>query len=1063
MRDMMRLRDVLSKRKKCLPLAAERGAVALRYRDFRSLLRHNHAALKVIADLEQLYFSGRPFSLTSIRIRYEELLEAVTGVIYSLESLSGRDYHALADVLSRIDGSLFQSFNPKCTITVRRPVVPFEEITQDMRSMVGAKAANLSSIRNELGLPVPPGFSITAYAFEEFLEKNRLVKPIKEDLSRISPDSPGNIERASERLVAMLLGAEMPDHLERDILSAYDEVEKKTGAGVRLAMRSSAIGEDTEATFAGQYDTVLNVRRTSIIEAYKQVVASKYSARAIAYRLHYGLDDRQTPMAVVGMAMVDSKASGVMYTVDPLLSPSCPIKINALWGVGEALVDGSASPDVFTVDRIDRRILDRRVSRKEARLVTLDRGGIVLDAVPEGQMEVPSIDDGTAGLLAQYGLLLEEYFEGAQDVEWAVDSAGNVFILQSRPLHLPQVRREARVRREYPGHPLVLESGSMASPGIATGEVFVVESERELNDVPRGAILVVRTASPQLARVAGAIRGLISDVGSVTSHMASVAREFGIPAIFNTGRATSILKTGDIVTIAADDVAVYGGEVDELVREMKPTKKLIFDSPLHKRMRDILDRIAPLTLTDPHAESFRAERCETFHDIVRFTHEQAMREMFGVSESAEKAEVSVKLTSSIPLNLRIVDLGGGLRDGLTTCDTITPDALASVPMGALWRGFTHPGVNWAGTMNIQTGGLSSLLAVTATSELGEAPGGDSYAVIADDYLNLNARFAYHFATLDALCTDNSSQNYVTLQFAGGGGNYYGRSLRVQVMANVLERLGFEVAVSGDLLDASLARFGREYTEDRLDLLGRLLASCRLVDMTLSSQEDVEIYTEAFFRGEYDFLSKRRGDELARFYLQGGHWLRVEEDGRVCCLQDGSKWGRRLSAGISGLMGKMIGSAYREFLDTMEAYYYFPVAIAKDLELADGAVSVRIKPVGGNIDRAGGLVFGMRNIDNYFVVRTNALEGNIILFEYINGKRHQRKVVPKRIETGVWQRLRIVLRDRTVSAYYNDDLVVHHLADVSLRGFVGLWTKADSVVYFDELTIEADGGRIVIPF
>ncbi|HSB51734.1 MAG TPA: hypothetical protein VLD40_03665, partial [Dissulfurispiraceae bacterium] len=151
------------------------------------------------------------------------------------------------------------------------------------------------------------------------------------------------------------------------------------------------------------------------------------------------------------------------------------------------------------------------------------------------------------------------------------------------------------------------------------------------------------------------------------------------------------------------------------------------------------------------------------------------------------------------------------------------------------------------------------------------------------------------------------------------------------------------------------------------------------------------------------------------------------------------------------------------LDTMEAYYYFPVAVAKDVELEDGAVSVRIKPVGGNIDRAGGLVFGMRNIDNYFVVRTNALEGNVILFEYINGKRHQRKVVPKRIETGLWHRLRVVLRDRTVSAYYNDDLVVHYLADVSLRGFVGLWTKADSVVYFDELTIEADGGRIAIPF
>ena len=131
-------------------------------------------------------------------------------------------------------------------------------------------------------------------------------------------------------------------------------------------MRSSAVGEDTEATFAGQYDTVLNVTGENIMDAYKTVLASKYSARAIAYRLHYGLDDRETPMCVLGIVMVDSKASGVLYSVDPSRTRSCPVRINSLWGIGEHLVDGSASPDVFIVDRIDEKIIEKHVAEKES-------------------------------------------------------------------------------------------------------------------------------------------------------------------------------------------------------------------------------------------------------------------------------------------------------------------------------------------------------------------------------------------------------------------------------------------------------------------------------------------------------------------------------------------------------------------------------------------------------------------------------------------------------------------------------------------------------------------------
>lgn len=1059
---MKRLVDFFA-RKRCAPLSETRGAIASKYRYFKSLLSHNHAALTAIADMERLYYSGKPFSLTTVRIMYEELLEAVTGVIYSLEALSGNDFTVLEDAVRRMDEELFLNFNPKCAINMRHLVLAFEEITQEMKKMVGAKAANLAVMKNLLGLPVPHGFAVTAYAFEKFIEHNNLLRPIKEELSHVSSESSEEIERASLRLTAMIRDAEAPPELEKEILEAYAAVENKASRDARIAVRSSAVGEDTEATFAGQYETVLNVKKENIIEAYKRVLASKYSARAISYRLHYGLDDRETPMCVACIVMVDSKAAGVLYSVDPDLKRSCPVRINALWGVGEHLVDGSASPDVFVVDRIEKSILERQIARKESRLVSLGRGGLELETVSDAESELPSIDDATVTKLAGYGLLLEEFFERPQDVEWAADSDNNLFILQSRPLQLPEITLDAPALTDFPGHHILLSGGKAASPGVAAGKVFQVDRDEDLNAVPKDAILVSRTASPEYAKVVGRIRGMIIDIGSVTSHMSSVAREFGIPAIVDAGNAMSVLETGRLVTMSAESTTVYDGMVDELVREMKPARRLIFDSPVHMRMRGILDRIAPLNLTDPGSPSFSPGGCRTYHDIIRFTHETAMREMFGLSEGMGQAKVSVKLSAKLPLSLRIVDLGGGLEEGLTSCDTITPERIISSPMKAVWRGFTHPGVNWAGTMSLDRGTLSSLLAVTATSELGEPGGEDSYAVLSRDYLNLSARFAYHFAAIDTLCGDNSSQNYISLQFSGGAGNYYGRSLRIRLIGTVLEKLGFKVSLKGDLIEAFISRYDKKSIEEKLDLTGRLLASSRLLDMTLANREDVDFYADAFFRGEYDFLMRARDDAPRGFYLQGGYWKRVEEEGRVRCIQDGSRWGRGLSSEITGLMGKMVGPAYHEFLDTIEAYYYFPIAVVKDCEIGDGAVSVRIKPMSGAIDRAGGIIFGMRNIDNYFVLRTNALEGNVMLFEYINGRRVQRASMRARIETGVWHSLRVEIQGAKIRGCMDDKTCLEYAAEQAVKGFVGLWTKADSAICFDDFVIESGGEKRVIEF
>lgn len=1055
------LRELFSRKKTCSLIVNVEGRVVEKYRYFKDFLTYNHDALSSMAELEQTYYGGSSISLASVKSRYNDLLESTRKLTQALNGIATGKYSELSHVCDQIDEEIALIFKPETSASQGASVLPFEMLGPEMVKFAGSKATNLATIRNSLGIPIPEGFVVTASAFERFLDESGLAKPIEEMLAEITTDMTEEMEARCKTIQEMMLEAEVPSSIANEIYRAYEALEAKTRKNVRIAMRSSAVGEDTEASFAGQYITELNVTRDNLLNAYKAVLASKYAPRAILYRLHYGLDDRDAPMCVAGVVMIDSKSSGVLYTIDPSHHDSPSLKVSSIWGLGEHLVSGEASPDIFYVDKRANEITQRDISRKGHRLIGPESGGTLLVEVPEEEKEHPSIEDEAVRLLARYGVMLEEYFNGPQDVEWAMDSNGNLYILQSRPLGLAEATEETKaVQQSFPDHPILLSGGKAASTGTATGVVFVAGTGN-LSSIPEEAILVAKTASPDYAGLMGKVRGIITDIGSVASHLASVTREFGVPAIVDAGSATSSLKAGETITMVADTATVYKGIVLELAANERPVKKYIFESPVHRRMRAILDRVSPLNLTDPKDPSFSPEGCKTIHDIIRFSHENAMKEMFGLSGHAAGDVTAVRLTANIPLVLYCIDLGEGLKWGLTTCDTVTPDHIESIPMKALWSGLAHPGITWSGGIHVSLGSMMSLMASSAAADVGEALGSDSYALLSRDYLNLSAKFGYHYANVDTFCGEEASQNYIALQFSGGAGAYVGRSMRINFLANVLSKLGFTINITGDLLEASLNGYDLTSMKKNLDQVGRLLASSRLLDMAIPNQAEIGRMTEDFFKGDYDFLHNAESRSLANFYTHTGDWKPVVEEGRAICLQDGSRWGTGISSGLASLMGKMVGAKYQELMDNIGAYYYFPIAIAKDSAVSDAVLHVRVKPVGGSIDRAGGLAFGLRNVGNYFVLRVNALEDNFVLFEFINNRRFQRATVQRKIESSEWYRIKAEVSDRTLRGYLDDELLIEYTAERPLNGHVGIWTKADSMTYFDELTIETpDGLRTV---
>jgi pyruvate,water dikinase len=527
----MAIRDLFSKKQVCHFLVTDEGEIAKKYNHFMEFLANNRAALGIIPELEQLYYGSGPFTMARVEDQYGKLAAATGKLVEALNGLAPGKYAELFRVSDGIAQNIAPIFASEPPPPVGELVLPLEVLSHDMVKVAGSKATNLAIIHKYLDAPIPPGFVITAGALELFLQETGLAKPVAELLEGLSLDNLEDLEKKSQ--------AQVPAALAGEILKAYLELEAKTHPQVRLARRSSAVGEDTEASFAGQYATELNVTRDNLLEAYKAVLASKYSPRAISYRLRYGLEDRDTHICVAGIVMIDSRASGVLYTVDPSRPDSNLLKINSIWGLGEHLVSGEASPDEFYVDKKTGSIVQRGIGRKAERLVNMEEGGTQLEAVPTGEQELQSLDDGTVLVLARYGLRMEEYYQGPQDVEWAVDRQGNLYFLQSRPLGLIQGKPEPEVLpQDFPDHPVLLTGGQAASPGIAVGQVYLAEGDPS-RPLPDDAILVARTASPDHARLMGKIKGIITDIGSVTSHLASVAREFGVPALFDAGQATA--------------------------------------------------------------------------------------------------------------------------------------------------------------------------------------------------------------------------------------------------------------------------------------------------------------------------------------------------------------------------------------------------------------------------------------------------------------------------------------------------------------------------------------------
>jgi pyruvate, water dikinase len=827
-----------------------------KYEAFKSLLTHDKQIHELMAELEEIYHNQVRVDFTVIEDKYNDLSRYVFAMLEDFSKMCPSCYPDLKDYFKRFDSYVRFIFVSKEHNTSDPFTIPLNEIPSDGYALVGGKALNLSIVERDLHLPIPKGVVITTNAFCYFTKFNDLRKSIDKKLTRLDINSTASLNIISHELVDIMMKAQIPPDMEEDILNAYTSLQKSAGKNVRLALRSSAIGEDTRSSFAGQYRTILNVRKDGMLDAYKAVIASKYSPRALYYRISYGLLDTETPMAVLALEMIDSAVSGIVYTENIEDFDSKSLTVHSIWGLGELLVGGEVSPDIINVKKKERpEIIRKQTGIKSRKMVLSPRNSTEIVSVDDGKQRLHSIDDASALILADWGMRLEKHFKEPQDIEWCMDNNDRLFLLQSRPLRSKKTDlKPLDCKFEGLENPVLVSGGETACSGIGAGKVFRINRESDLENLHEGAVLVARNASPNYVTVMNKLSAVVTDTGSTAGHFSSVAREFGVPTLVNARFATARLTHGNDVTVYADGREVYDGIVQIMLESPCARRNLLSDSPFVRKLRYVINFISPLRLTDPQAESFVPEEVRSLHDILRFTHEKAVQEMFHMGDRRiRKTGSARKLISHIPMLFYIIDVGGGLRQDTKDKKTVKMDDVLSVPMTAVFKGLSHPEIKWSQFTHfdwaeydriVMSGGIISP----------EAAMFASYAVMSYDYLNLNLRFGYHFVILDTICGDKTEDNYILFRFSGGGADFDKRSLRADFLSGVLQRLGFDVDKKSDLIEGQLKIEDKKTTEHKLDVIGRLLGATRLMDMYLKDDAMVESYVEEFINGRYHFAT-----------------------------------------------------------------------------------------------------------------------------------------------------------------------------------------------------------------
>jgi pyruvate,water dikinase len=464
----------------------------------------------------------------------------------------------------------------------------FDTLSMSDVGRVGGKNASLGEMIRQLtakNVKVPGGFATTAQAFRDFLRHGNLTERINDTLGRLDVGDVKALAATGAAVRQWIVDAPLQPDLEQDIRSAYRHMLEQAKGDITVAVRSSATAEDLpDASFAGQQETYLNIRGIdNVLVAVKQVFASLYNDRAIAYRVHKGFIHSEVALSAGIQRMVrsDLAASGVMFSIDTESGFPDVVFITAAYGLGEMVVQGAVNPDEFYVHKPmlalgKRGVIQRHLGGKAIKMIYgAEQGAHPVQTidVSEGERRRFCLSDDEVLDLARQAVTIEQHYGRPMDIEWAKDGIdGGLYIVQARPETVKaQAQGKTLTRYHLKQKSNVLAQGRSIGQKIGSGKVRVVLSATEMDRVQPGDVLVTDMTDPDWEPVMKRAAAIVTNRGGRTCHAAIIARELGIPAVVGSGNATDVLKDGTPVTVSCaegDTGFIYDGILETEVIDL---------------------------------------------------------------------------------------------------------------------------------------------------------------------------------------------------------------------------------------------------------------------------------------------------------------------------------------------------------------------------------------------------------------------------------------------------------------------------------------------------------------
>ncbi len=769
-------------------------------------------------------------------------------VTYNLNALTGNAYIPLYDSYQDIRTILDDILSGNIQALACPPVVSLDEIGWEMEQVVGIDLACLAELRHHSEIKADPGFVVTADGIRslcaniregsaesrqrtpmetvrnEMLSHFHLLAKIRKTdrfsitLARIDHDT----ELIRELAVVSLIPDTYREAVEIVVERAVDGMLPRDDSGRPLA------DESRDEDWALPYSKCLE-RVVRMIYEKKQAGSDQAPAMFVAFVRGV------SPPAVLGTVRTRGGSVGL---VDGMTLTSH--------------VPGSDQNDILLFRRnYPYDLLQSIITPHSAGFRFADGREATDGAAGQSGLGRGSalLEDSITRSLVKTSILLERMLGAPVEVEWERRPDGNCRITRLTPVRAAaDAISEELLAGELGAAEVLCRDGTPVQLGIAAGNVVHVTDEMAPQDFPLGGIAVARVASPQLTPILQRAAAVVTEFGNATGHLATVARELRLPAIFGASRACSLLPEEEEVTVDAGEITVYSGVLELLLARGAGGMDLSPADQEYRILRCLLRFIMPLNLIDPEAANFTPAGCRTFHDIIHFSHEKAVEELAHFQERRpELGSIRTRrMQLEVPMDIRVLDIGGGLAADPAHEPTRT--AIRSEPFSAFLDGLLQPE---AAADDLPSLGLRDIISSVPRS-MGMLSGpssgllGENLAIISRDYLNLSLRLGYHFSVVDAHLGGDVNRDYVYFRFTGGLADPERRGRRVKFISQVLAAMDFKVMVKGDLAVGRLKLAAPSILRIALYILGALT--------TFSRQRDTVLYSDAETRALFKFFS-----------------------------------------------------------------------------------------------------------------------------------------------------------------------------------------------------------------